>query len=90
MSDFNCNQVCPLNTLNGCKKDELNDGVCLFAREENAEQIGTEKDYNGETICHCNKKQNAELIAKILDADLAGEVFEIDNYIYMRVEDNNV
>lgn len=25
-----CNQVCPYNTLDGCKKDELNHGVCIM------------------------------------------------------------
>lgn len=27
-----------------------------------------------DTICHCNVKENAEIIAKILDYDIRGEV----------------
>ena len=27
------------------------------------------------TICHCNEKENAELIAKILDCDAGGAIF---------------
>lgn len=30
-----------------------------------------------ETVCHCNVKENAELIAKILDDDVDGKVFEL-------------
>ena len=30
-----------------------------------------------ETACHCNVKENAELIAKILDDDVDGKVFEL-------------
>lgn len=29
-----------------------------------------------ETVCHCNVKENAELIAKILDDDVDGKAFE--------------
>lgn len=25
-----CHQVCPYNTLSGCKKDEMNNGVCIL------------------------------------------------------------
>lgn len=32
---------------------------------------------NEETVCHCNCKENAELICKILDYDAAGEVFPL-------------
>lgn len=28
----------------------------------------------GETVCHCNVKENAELIAKIMDYDVDGKV----------------
>ena len=30
-----------------------------------------------ETVCHCNVKENAELIARILDDDVDGKVFEM-------------
>ena len=30
-----------------------------------------------ETACHCNVKENAELIARILDDDVDGKVFEL-------------
>lgn len=30
-----------------------------------------------ENVCHCNVKENAELIAKILDDDVDGKVFEL-------------
>ena len=30
-----------------------------------------------DVLCHTNLKENAELIAKILDADICGEIFEI-------------
>ena len=29
-----------------------------------------------DTVCHCNVKQNAELIAKILDADVYGKEYK--------------
>lgn len=34
-----------------------------------------EKVENEDVLCHTNLKENAELIAKILDADARGEVF---------------
>ena len=30
-----------------------------------------------ETVCHCNVKENAELIARILDDDVDGKVYEM-------------
>ena len=30
-----------------------------------------------ETVCHCNVKENAELIAKILDDDVVGKVYQM-------------
>lgn len=30
-----------------------------------------------ETVCHCNVKENAELIARILDDDVDGKAFEL-------------
>lgn len=30
------------------------------------------------TICHCDIKENAELIARILDSDVNGELFSFD------------
>lgn len=30
-----------------------------------------------ETVCHCNVKENAELIARILNDDVDGKVFEL-------------
>lgn len=41
-----------------------------------------------ETVCHCNVKENAELIAKILDDDVDGKVFELpERGEWKRVED---
>lgn len=31
---------------------------------------------DGETVCHCNLKENADLIAFILDFDAEGKVFD--------------
>lgn len=50
-------------------------------------------DYCGaeNVVCHCNLKENADLIAKIMDADCNGEVFERDKVGRMhgeRREDN--
>ena len=33
---------------------------------------------NKNTLCHCNLKENAELIAMILDSDVNGEKFSFD------------
>ena len=30
---------------------------------------------DGEVVVHCNLKENADLIAKILDCDVAGEIY---------------
>lgn len=30
------------------------------------------------TVCHCEVKENAELIAKILDADVEGKIYEAE------------
>ena len=30
---------------------------------------------DGEVIAHCNLRENADLIAKILDSDIAGEIY---------------
>lgn len=35
---------------------------------------------NEETVVHCNLKENALLIALILDADAEGRVFALDFY----------
>lgn len=32
-------------------------------------------DGEGEVVAHCNLRENADLIAKILDCDVAGEVY---------------
>lgn len=48
-----------------------------------------EKIENNDVLCHTNLKENAELIAKILDADARGEIFieniqdEIKNTLYV-------
>lgn len=34
-----CNQVCPNNTLYGCKKDELNNGVCVLSNFVAAQKV---------------------------------------------------
>ena len=32
---------------------------------------------DSKTVCHCNVKENAEIIAKILDADVDGEIADV-------------
>lgn len=44
-------------------------GVVLFGKRDK------EPMDEMETVVHCNLKENAELIAKILDADVNGEVW---------------
>jgi hypothetical protein len=34
-----------------------------------------------ETVCHCNVKENAELIAKILDCDVQNQIADIGNMV---------
>ena len=34
-----------------------------------------------ETVCHCNVKENAELIAKILDFDVENQIADIGNMV---------
>lgn len=29
-NEMSCKHACPFNTLSGCKKDELNNGVCIL------------------------------------------------------------
>lgn len=36
---------------------------------------------NEQTVCHCNIKENAELIAKILDYDVNNEVCPLAKFI---------
>lgn len=45
-------------------------GVTLFGKRGKATMDKME------TVAHCNLKENAELIAKILDADVDGEVWK--------------
>lgn len=43
-----------------------------------------------ETVCHCNVKENAELIARILDDDVDGKVFELPKHgEWDELEDRN-
>lgn len=68
-----CAQVCPYNTLSGCKKDEYNNGACILSNFKTSEHD------EEETLFHCNLKENAELIAKILDADSDNRIYNINS-----------
>lgn len=35
---MSCNQACPYNTLQGCQKDELNNGVCILSNMSAVQQ----------------------------------------------------
>lgn len=43
---------------------------------ENVIHILGNANANNDCVCHCNMKENAELIAKILDCDVENEVFQ--------------
>jgi hypothetical protein len=38
-----------------------------------------------ETVCHCNVKENAQLIADILDVDVRGEVYDVKGKAFWEV-----
>lgn len=56
----------------------------------------TKEIENNDVLCHTNLKENAELIAKILDADARGEVFistrarHINYHGYYRTDDADI
>lgn len=39
INEMSCKQACPFNTLSGCKKDELNSGVCIMNEIKTSEWI---------------------------------------------------
>lgn len=39
INKMSCKQACPFNTLSGCKKDELNEGVCISDEMKKSEWI---------------------------------------------------
>ena len=67
--------VCNIGVLRGVKILEFLFGV-LFGIFASIFNIGLFALNSDDTVCHCEVKENAELIAKILDFDVNGEVYQ--------------
>lgn len=73
--------------------------MAIYSKNSNGEEVGlnewantsafNREDAEDETVCHCNIKENAELIAAILDWDVKGAIFNPD-VIEMIVVDASV
>ena len=48
---------------------------------EKPKKISLVSDGEEETVCHCNVKENAELIAKILDYDVQNQIADIGKMV---------
>ena len=53
---------------------------CQHFREK-PKKISLVSDGEEETVCHCNVKENAELIAKILDYDVQNQIADIGKMV---------
>jgi hypothetical protein len=61
--------------------DGLYQRVRYLADNEKPKKISLVAVGEEETVCHCNIKENAELIAKILDYDIQNQIAEIGKMV---------
>ena len=59
----------------------INERVRYLPNSEKPKKISLVAVGEEETVCHCNVKENAELIAKILDCDVQNQIADIGKLV---------